>query len=288
MSDILIDNWTLQRAAVSIGDVYYGMDKPNSEYVKLVEAIILWDNLYFIDNEYSEFWKTILWRFGYEKYLTPLDPAKIQTIQDCELLKGKNEDGHQDIVTDRALEYSIISNLLGINYLPARERFDFLQDADAMKSFYNRSDVMGFLDKEILEHYQSIVHRFGADKLKYSFPVLFDFVRYNAQGNFFIDTALQIKKQKEVQDFHHWMDNFEEELSHGNLLELERVIQFVPDLIENLTKMTTTKYTGSLQIGIAPSLSLSRTFGGNVKKPIHIDFFRTLTEFAIEKRSLHE
>lgn len=286
MSDILIDNWTLQRAAVSICDVYYGMDKPNSEYVKLVEAIILWDNLYFIDNEYSEFWKIVLWRFGYEKYLTPLDPAKIQAIKDCKLLKGKNEDGHQDIVADRALEYSIISNLLGINYLPARERFDFLQDADAMKSFYNRSDVMGYLDKEIFEYYQSIVQRFGVDKLKYSFPVLFDFVRYNSNNPFFIDTALQIKEQREVQDFRNWMDNFEQELSSGNLLELERIIQFVPDIIENMTKMTTAQYTGTLQVGIAPSLSIARTIGGKLKKPIHIDFFRTLTEFALKERTL--
>lgn len=286
MSDILIDNWTLQRAAVSICDAYDGMDKPNSEYVKLIEAIILWDNLYFIDNEYSEYWKIVLWRFGYEKYLTPLDPAQIQAIKDCKLLKGKNEDGHQDIVADRALEYSIISNLLGINYLPARERSDFLQDADTMKSFYNRSDVMGYLDKEIFKYYQSIVQRFGVDKLKYSFPVLFDFVRYNSNTPFFIDTALQIKEQREVQDFRNWMDNFEQELSSGNLLELERIIQFVPDIIENMTKMTTAQYTGTLQVGIAPSLSIARTIGGKLKKPIHIDFFRTLTEFALKERTL--
>lgn len=53
MSDIIIDNWTLQRAAVSINDTYEHLSTPNEEYVRLVEAVILWDNVYFLNNEFS-------------------------------------------------------------------------------------------------------------------------------------------------------------------------------------------------------------------------------------------
>lgn len=51
MADIMIDNWTLQRAAISINDTYEKISSPNEEYVKLIEALVLWDHVYFIDNE---------------------------------------------------------------------------------------------------------------------------------------------------------------------------------------------------------------------------------------------
>lgn len=43
MADIMIDNWTLQRAAISINDTYEKISSPNEEYVKLIEALVLWD-----------------------------------------------------------------------------------------------------------------------------------------------------------------------------------------------------------------------------------------------------
>lgn len=46
----MIDNWTLQRAAISINDTYEKISSPNEEYVKLIEALVLWDHVYFIDN----------------------------------------------------------------------------------------------------------------------------------------------------------------------------------------------------------------------------------------------
>ena len=48
MADIMIDNWTLQRAAISINDTYEKISSPNEEYVKLIEALVLWDHVYFI------------------------------------------------------------------------------------------------------------------------------------------------------------------------------------------------------------------------------------------------
>ena len=62
MADIMIDNWTLQRAAISINDTYEKISSPNEEYVKLIEALVLWDHVYFIDNEYSQYWKKFLYR----------------------------------------------------------------------------------------------------------------------------------------------------------------------------------------------------------------------------------
>ena len=59
MADIMIDNWTLQRAAISINDTYEKISSPNEEYVKLIEALVLWDHVYFIDNDTLNIGKSI-------------------------------------------------------------------------------------------------------------------------------------------------------------------------------------------------------------------------------------
>ena len=81
MADIMIDNWTLQRAAISINDTYEKISSPNEEYVKLIEALVLWDHVYFIDNEYSQYWKKFLYRFGYEKYIQKILDAGIYIVR---------------------------------------------------------------------------------------------------------------------------------------------------------------------------------------------------------------
>lgn len=45
MANILVDNWTLQKAAVAIKDMYENGTPPTIECVRLVEAIILWDKV---------------------------------------------------------------------------------------------------------------------------------------------------------------------------------------------------------------------------------------------------
>lgn len=120
MADIMIDNWTLQRAAISINDTYEKISSPNEEYVKLIEALVLWDHVYFIDNEYSQYWKKFLYRFGYEKYLSPFAIPKEENISVHSLGDIENS-----IISEKALMYSTFCNKHNISYAYVGERRAF-------------------------------------------------------------------------------------------------------------------------------------------------------------------
>lgn len=170
MADIMIDNWTLQRAAISINDTYEKISSPNEEYVKLIEALVLWDHVYFIDNEYSQYWKKFLYRFGYEKYLSPFAIPKEENISVHSLGDIENS-----IISEKALMYSTFCNKHNISYLPCKERAEYLQQCNLI-SPCNRKDVMDYFDKSLKEYYESLNHRLGKSKIKFSQPVLFDFI----------------------------------------------------------------------------------------------------------------
>lgn len=277
MSDIIIDNWTLQRAAVSINNTYECLNTPNEEYIKLVEAIILWDNVFFLNNEFSDVWKTILWRFDYQNYLKPF---YVELIDKESYMDNTNS----GVIQRRAIEYSNFCNKHNVAYLPCRERAEYLKQCNFIESYINRKDVMNFLDKTLIEYYKSLNERFGVNKIRFSFPVLFDFVAENTTDNFFIKTALQIREEKEVIQFRKWLSDIEEELQCGNLLELEKLLFYLPDVINDLTKVTSSKKKVELQLGLSPGITIPIKIGGTTKHLVHTDFLYTLSDFAINKR----
>lgn len=283
MADIMIDNWTLQRAAISINDTYEHISMPNEEYIRLIEALILWDNIYFIDSDSSQLWKDLLWRFDYQAYLSPFSRG-----QTTDYNVFQEEMHGNDIIEKSALNYSGFCNKNHIAYLPCKERAEYLKKCDFLDSYINRKDVMNLLDKTLAEYYISLNKRFGVNKIKFSFPVLFDFVAENTKDDFFLKTALQLRNEKEVVQFRNWLSNFEQQLQDGKLLELERLLNYLPALISDLTKVTSPKRNAELQIGLSPAINLPIDFGDPAKHLIHVDFLRTLSSFAVNRRSLNQ
>lgn len=280
MADILIDNWTLQRAAVNVHDTFDDYSEPDENYIRLVEAIILWDKVYYIDTDNSELWKALLYQFGYYDYLTAFSSANPE--EQADFTVGGYPDG--SIIRDGALRYSAFCNKNHISYLPCKERAEYLKQCDFLGSYINRKDVMNLLDRTLADYYISLNERFGTNKIKFSFPVLFDFVVANSTEKNYLETALQIRNEKEVIQFRKWLSKFEKKLQEGNLHELERLLQYIPALVDDLTKVTSPRWNAEFQLSIAPSLSIPVSGGGSAKHLIHVDFLRTLTSFAIKER----
>lgn len=280
MSDIIIDNWTLQRAAININNTYEHLETPNEEYIRLIEAIILWDNVYFIENEFSSVWQDILWRFGYKKYLTPFPNKSFKDVT----LKAKEQYTTNTLIQEGAVKYSSFCNTHHVAYLPCKERAIFLRKCNFIEEYINRKDIMNFLDKTIFDYYKSLNERFGTNKIRFSFPVLFDYVAANSNDNFFLRTALRIKEQKEVVLFRKWLSDTEKNLQSGNLKELEKLLIYLPKLIEDLTKVTTKTKMFDFQIALTPGINIPISVGGSYKHLIHVDFLRQLSTFAINER----
>lgn len=280
MADILIDNWTLQRAAVSVHETFDDYSEPDENYVRLVEAIILWDHVYFIDTDNSELWKALLYKFGYYEYLTPF------TLNTPDALSDFTVGGYPDssIIRDGALRYNDFCNTHHISYLPCKERADFLKQCDFLGAYINRKDVMSLLDRTLADYYISLNERFGTNKIQFSFPVLFDFVVANSTDKNYLQTALKIRDEKEVVRFRKWLSTFENELQNGNLRELEKLLSYVPALVNDLTKVTSPRWNAELQISIAPAISVPISGGGTSPRLVHVNFLRTLASFGIQER----
>lgn len=278
MADILIDNWTLERATVNINNTYYGFSKPDECHIKIAEAITLWDNVYFIDNGHAEFWKPILKQFGYLNFLKPIESSEFQEIDYSEFpLDSKIP----DVIQKGALRYIAYCNKRHIAYLPSSERANYLKNLNLIGIFVDRDDVIDHIDKELLSYYKTLNERFGVNKIKLNFPILFDFISANTSDRYYLKTALELKKEKEVIQFRRWLTDFESALQQGRLLELEKLLSYVKGVIEDLTRVSASKINGELQIGLSPSISFPFSFSKRKRKLFHLDFLRTLIKYGV-------
>ena len=58
MKNVLIDNWFLENIAFKYNDQLQLFS--SQEFLNILEAILLWDNVYYPENEYSHFWQYLI------------------------------------------------------------------------------------------------------------------------------------------------------------------------------------------------------------------------------------
>ena len=299
MSSILVDNWTLQRAAASISLSYDLNYLPNIEYARLVEAIVLWDEILYVDNEFSSVWKDILWRFGYTNYLKPLQKSKVNYDESCdyiiqqakkyseEFCDKQFENDEQRLLAKGAIEYNTIANSLKINYLPVKERADFLNSLNLLPEHFDRLDLMDYFDKEMLQYYSEINSLIGKKKFRYSFPALFDFVANNSTSGNYIATALQMRTEKEIKDFKWELNVLEDTINSHNKPKLEKALNQVSKTIKIIAKKMPNFTPSNSELIIKPfpiDFITLHTKLPKLRNRISLDFIRKLANFSIYYR----
>ena len=71
MKSVMIDNWVIEDIATLGKNMIY-----SSGFHKIIEAIILWDKVYYPNNEKSTFWKILTQEQKVEEYLIPCSEDK--------------------------------------------------------------------------------------------------------------------------------------------------------------------------------------------------------------------
>lgn len=198
MANILVDNWTLQKAAVGIKAMYENKSKPTIECIRLVEAILLWDKVYYVENEFSFFWQEILNQFSDIQFIHKANEL-CENQEEYDLCKQNSKflSLHlgNDIVGQGAIEYQAITDKLGVNYLPCEERARFLSSYNRLDKI-NRTDIMKYFEKSVLQYYNDINNKLGTTKIKFENPAFFDYIYSNAGSEFIVDTAINMKDRK--------------------------------------------------------------------------------------------
>ncbi len=291
MSKILVDNWNMEDIAYELSyipDEYFSYT-----YGELLNATVLWDEVYYLNNDWS--WNWIDSQQELTKIVMPINDDLSFLQESEEIYKKYFENIEYPVVASGAIRYSLFSNRYGMGYLPCEERSNFLNKVDvAMREnifknvLYNRQSSLRILDELIEEQFSSIKRFFPKLKINFQYPVLVDYIRFNANSEkSCIDVALQLKREKAVMAYREYMDQFE--LALGNeqwstVIKFEKEIQ---EIVNDMLKIPEGRaFTVSGSVSLMPSIDISTEIVLNRKK-YHLNFLRELADFSFSgKRKL--
>lgn len=171
-----MDNWSVENIVTCNSED--NCKSYNKEYIDLLEAVILWDNLYYPENEYSTFWKYFGQDQSIKKIIKPLQYAEVDFADEIEkILKDVPYLGDfKEIVAKGAIKYLLLSNKNGLNYYPCEKRSIFLEQNNFLynllkdKELINRLELMRIFDGEIIKYYEELNNFFKKIYLHLKFP----------------------------------------------------------------------------------------------------------------------
>lgn len=184
MGTVLIDNWNLTNA--NLGEKQSD-DLPNESFSDLLSAIVLWDDVYYLDDGFATLgWMDtpkgkILKSNLKPLYLSADIKEKFENSSNIMYEKDFIQE-HKKIVAQRALFYHEISKAYGLDYYPIKKRAEFLNNSIKRIELWTRRDeILKREEKEILKKIQEL------DSGKESFikfPLLSSLIVKNSNGDF--------------------------------------------------------------------------------------------------------
>lgn len=283
MSGVLMDNWILQDALfdTELNDAFYN----------LLEAIVLWDDVYYPDNEYSQYWKYISKDSSLQEAITSCEDNSESYQEKAEsifrLLNGNDDNSITQI---GAIRYMILSSKNKLNYLPCKKRSEYISQLNFSNKFHekiNRLDLNGIFDKQVLEYYNDLNDFLGKNILEFNMPLLADFIIQNTPNNSsYIKYALQLKKNKKIDYYRKYLQNIEDSFNNGNWRELLRFKMTTQELVNDIVKEMELSVSTSVSICAMPSLNFSLDIPVKNKRFIQLSFLRELGGFAFNGRKM--
>lgn len=270
MKAALIDNWTIERIVDQFDD---SLMNSSLEFQVLVAALVLWDNVCYLDNGYSGWWNDAV------ENRKELDVLKMLTpIQDVGREEVKNKaakeyisiysQNYLEIVAKGALEYLYISDEKDMCYIPFDKRAAFITENDLFKKihqYYTRMDTVTVIDEEIANYYSALNKALNRTQFEINANCIFDYVRKNAgSSSEMVGGINDLKKKKMVMVFKQWVEKMENEiLNEKNFDKPSYVITQYIEELEDIKDMQKSDINTSISVGLPFA-----TIGVNISIPI--------------------
>lgn len=243
MKSVMIDNWTIEDIAFS------GKNMINSPgFHNIIEAIILWDQVYYPNNEKSIFWKYLTQEQKVEKYISPcIEDKKIENIAE-QIYYEKYKKKYSKNIAMRAIEYDLLANSMGCDYLPCKARRLFLRDIDYYKqdniigTISNlkvcKDDIMKFVDKTTQDRLKEFNSSVGSKSIEIKVPILSHYVIGNKpDGKTYFEYAQQLKCKSRIRIFSDYIENVEKEWEYGNFRPYMQLCNDINDIVNDINKI---------------------------------------------------
>lgn len=282
MQGILLDNWSIENIITCSTE----SDKINysKEYMDLLEAIVLWDDLYYPENSYSSWWKYIAEDHSINKIIQPLhyDEDEFNDEIDKKLKGIGGTRDFTDNVVNGAVRYMLLSNKNGLNYFPCNKRCLFLEQSklyDNLKNI-NRFDIMRTFDREIVKYYKELNNFFGKNIFVFEFPVLVNYIIQNTPSNMsYIDYAIKLREDKRVVAYREYLNEIEVAINNTQWDKLRKFEKETKGLVRDIFETRELIDSISVNLLALPSFNVPISNLPS-KKNVHLCFLRKLGDFA--------
>lgn len=301
MGAVLIDNWTLHDITYHQHAFNYNKAKYKARYGEnrfadlenLLMAILLWDEIYFWDNNTTDYWKC-------ESQLMQVLPSLMELDLSPELELEVESLTGTDLIVDGAQRYLLIAQKSGIDYLPKQVRYQYLTSEDCFnyraKNAVLQKQLTEKVEKSLREFYDELAKKMGNMQLQFRFPLLLDYVRSQMEeigdeeiddkeiGYYrYIEAALHMRETAPLCEMRSWIDNLHLYIDEGNWIEVRHSMDHVEDIVSMIKAPLAKDVT--LQIGPQPSISanisLDRLKGSHKTQ---LTFLHDIIEFGLKKR----
>ncbi len=249
MKSLLIDNWTIMKAIANIDTNY-----SSPEIKRIICFLVLWDEVYYLDNEHSSWWRDRIVNCEELAFLNELKPLKvsenmsaINQVYDEVLCKEETS-----IVAKGALEYLKIANDNDSHYVPVDERARFIEKYELKNTTFTRNEVLDVIDKEMLDYFKYSAEKIKAADMHLCLDSLYLMIR-NTNSRDIVKSINHFKEKRMVKGFRNWIDRFENEIKAGKQLMIDEYLNELEE-IQNMDPLE--KLFGQMDISSVINLKL--------------------------------
>jgi len=294
MKKALIDNWTIENI---INNYNLGILNESVEFQMLISALVLWDEVCYLDNGYCEWWNDKVENseeLKVLKMLTPLTETGMEQVRNRANEDYNNiyRDNYLGVVAKGALEYLYMAVENDICYMPFGKRAEFILENDLYKKshqYYTRMDAISVLDKEIFHHYENLNSCINKAKFGINANSIFNYVKGNASSLCeMVDVIADLKKKKMVKKFKSWVEKMECVISKDTILDnppyvIKECIDELKEIKNMQYKDVSTNFSAGLpfvEIGVNVTIPIKKLMKPNLVFPAF------LYNHAIRKNSV--
>lgn len=283
MQGVIIDNWTIERAA---RDFICKENILPEASMQFLYALVMWDKVYYINNSMSTGWKKICGK-ELDQVLSPCkDMAEIKAVAYQEY--DRNYRAYEPIIARSAIKYMLTGSQLGVDYLTFGKRKEFLSQHSPYNivSKIDRTDFIKPLDQAIVELFEDMNKCFGKTVFEIKRPILIDYIVQNTPENMnYIESALMLRNKSIVKKYRKFLSDAEVAFAKGDWIFIKNLCDMSRDIVENEVAKKQRILSVSCSISPIPPF-VAFNIAKDVRKPqkIKVGFLNELCKFAIMNR----
>ena len=239
MKTALIDNWTIERIVTNKNS----SEDISQELQMLISALVLWDEVCYLDNGCSEWWNLWVCDSEFKSLVQRIKSVgydeKYSSIKNAEkLYLDEYKSNNTEVVAKGALEYLYFADEKNMCYMPFGERADFIRNNNLFKAFgrhYTRIDTIAEVDRYIEEYFNRANNIIKNAEFKIPTNSVYDYIKQHADTvEEMVHVIDDLRNEKMLKNYKKWMHEMETTIASEKRTEksLNTILECVNQLKE--------------------------------------------------------